>query len=151
MGLAGRGRGRAHGTCVGPRGRGRGREGQGRAGEAEGVRGPEGRYRVGRRALRRAQGVREGPDHAVQVPPLDRVHQGAAEERGRQDPALQAAGARLVDARATVAAWRKEATDDPDGFWGRAAEELRWSRKWERVLDWQPPTFRSYRGGRSNL
>src|SRR2546423_13284880 len=56
-----------------------------------------------------------------------------------------------MDALATVAAWRKEATDDPDGFWGRAAEELRWSKKWDRVLDWQPPTFRWYRGGRSNL
>src|SRR5437868_14953514 len=56
-----------------------------------------------------------------------------------------------MDALATVAAWRKEATDDPDGFWGRAAEELRWSKKWERVLDWEPPTFRWYRGGRSNL
>jgi len=56
-----------------------------------------------------------------------------------------------MDAQATVAAWRKEATDDPDGFWGRAAEELRWSKKWERVLDWEPPTFRWYRGGRSNL
>jgi len=56
-----------------------------------------------------------------------------------------------MDAQARVAAWRKEATDDPDGFWGRAAEELRWSKKWDRVLDWQPPTFRWYRGGRSNL
>ena len=56
-----------------------------------------------------------------------------------------------MDALATVTAWRKEATDDPDGFWGRAAEELRWSKKWERVLDWEPPTFRWYRGGRSNL
>jgi len=56
-----------------------------------------------------------------------------------------------MDARATVTAWRKSATDDPDGFWGRAAEELRWSRKWDRVLDWQPPTFRWYSGGRSNL
>src|SRR5260370_39266332 len=56
-----------------------------------------------------------------------------------------------MDARATVAAWRKDAHDDPDGFWGRAAEELRWSRKWERVLAWQPRTFRWYRGGRSNL
>src|SRR5260370_33136472 len=56
-----------------------------------------------------------------------------------------------MDARATVAAWRKDAHDDPDGFWGRAAEELRWSKKWDRVLDWQPPTFRWYQGGRSNL
>jgi len=56
-----------------------------------------------------------------------------------------------MDALAKVTAWRKAATDDPDGFWGRAAEELRWSKKWDRVLDWQPPTFRWYRGGRSNL
>ncbi|MEA2662046.1 MAG: acetyl-CoA synthetase [Chloroflexota bacterium] len=56
-----------------------------------------------------------------------------------------------MDPLATVTAWRKSATDDPDGFWGRAAEELRWSKKWDRVLDWEPPTFRWYRGGRSNL
>ncbi|HEX9495712.1 MAG TPA: acetate--CoA ligase [Candidatus Limnocylindria bacterium] len=55
------------------------------------------------------------------------------------------------DALATVTAWRRSATDDPEGFWGRAAEELRWSKKWDRVLDWQPPTFRWYLGGRSNL
>ena len=65
-----------------------------------------------------------------------------------------------MDASATVAAWRKDARDDPEGFWGRAAEELRWSKKWERVLDWQgqgplsgeaAPAFRWYLGGRSNL
>jgi acetyl-CoA synthetase len=26
-----------------------------------------------------------------------------------------------------------------------------WFKKWERVLDWQPPTFRWYAGGLSNL
>ena len=56
-----------------------------------------------------------------------------------------------MDALETVTAWRKEATDDPEGFWGRAALELRWSKKWDRVLDWEPPTFRWYVGGRSNL
>jgi acetyl-CoA synthetase len=50
-----------------------------------------------------------------------------------------------------VAAWKREATDDPEGFWGRAADELPWFRKWERVLEWEPPTFRWYRGGLSNL
>ncbi|MEP6694498.1 MAG: AMP-binding protein, partial [Chloroflexota bacterium] len=50
-----------------------------------------------------------------------------------------------------VVAWKREATDDPEGFWGRAAEELPWFRKWERVLEWEPPTFRWYRGGLSNL
>ena len=54
-------------------------------------------------------------------------------------------------AREAVAAWRREAREDPEGFWGRAAEQVRWSKKWERVLDWQPPTFRWYSGGMSNL
>jgi len=50
-----------------------------------------------------------------------------------------------------VAAWKREATDDPQGFWARAAEQLPWFRKWESVLDWEPPTFRWYSGGRTNL
>jgi acetyl-CoA synthetase len=56
-----------------------------------------------------------------------------------------------MDALAKVRAWRREATEDPEGFWGRAAEQVPWFRKWERVLDWQPPTFRWYSGGLSNL
>jgi len=54
-------------------------------------------------------------------------------------------------ALARVLAWKREATEDPEGFWGRAAEALPWFRKWERVLDWQPPTFRWYLGGLTNL
>ena len=56
-----------------------------------------------------------------------------------------------MDAREKVLAWKREATEDPEGFWGRAAEQVPWFRKWERVLDWQPPTFRWYSGGMSNL
>ncbi len=50
-----------------------------------------------------------------------------------------------------VVAWKREATEDPEGFWGRAAEALPWFRKWDRVLEWEPPTFRWYLGGRTNL
>ena len=56
-----------------------------------------------------------------------------------------------ADAAERVEAWRRAAREDPDGFWARAAESLPWFKKWERVLDWQPPTFRWYLGGRSNL
>src|SRR2546428_10112586 len=57
----------------------------------------------------------------------------------------------MAEMNPKVAAWKREATEDPEGFWGRAAEELPWFRKWERVLEWEPPTFRWYRGGMSNL
>src|SRR5262249_59840039 len=28
---------------------------------------------------------------------------------------------------------------DPEGFWAQQAEVLRWSRRWEKVLEWEPP------------
>ncbi len=50
-----------------------------------------------------------------------------------------------------VRAWKREATEAPDAFWGRAAERLPWFRKWDRVLEWDPPTFRWFVGAHTNL
>src|SRR3989475_8229329 len=50
-----------------------------------------------------------------------------------------------------VREWKRRAQEDPERFWGEAAEKLHWFKKWDRVLDWQPPTFRWYTGGLSNL
>jgi acetyl-CoA synthetase len=61
------------------------------------------------------------------------------------------AGGGEAEAIARVAAWRQRAQDDPEGFWAAAAEELPWSRRWDRVLDWEPPTFRWFPGARTNL
>jgi acetyl-CoA synthetase len=44
----------------------------------------------------------------------------------------------------------REAEADPEGYWARWAEELHWFRKWDRVLDWQPPQARWFVGGRLN-
>jgi acetyl-CoA synthetase len=44
----------------------------------------------------------------------------------------------------------KEAEDDPEGYWARQAESLHWFKKWERVLDWQPPFARWFLGGTLN-
>jgi len=57
----------------------------------------------------------------------------------------------MSDARQRVDAWRQSARQDPEGFWVRAAEQLPWTQRWEKVLDWQPPTFRWFVGGRTNL
>jgi acetyl-CoA synthetase len=50
-----------------------------------------------------------------------------------------------------VGRWKREATEDPDRFWARAAEQLPWFRKWDRVFEWTPPTFRWFIGGETNL
>ncbi len=50
-----------------------------------------------------------------------------------------------------VRRWRQDATDDPDQFWARAAGELAWLRQWDRVFEWDYPTFRWFVGGQTNL
>jgi len=51
----------------------------------------------------------------------------------------------------TVERWVNDAKQDPEAFWGRAAEDLPWFRKWDRVLDWNRPTFQWFVGGKTNL
>jgi len=47
--------------------------------------------------------------------------------------------------------WQHQAETDPDGFWARAAEALPWFRKWDRVFEWDPPTFRWFVGAQTNM
>ena len=46
---------------------------------------------------------------------------------------------------------RAEANADPEGFWGRMAEELYWFRKWDQVLQWEPPHAQWFVGGKINI
>jgi acetyl-CoA synthetase len=43
-----------------------------------------------------------------------------------------------------------EAERDPEAFWARFASELEWSRRWDTVLDWQPPHAKWFVGGTIN-
>lgn len=40
--------------------------------------------------------------------------------------------------------------DDPESFWAEQAGRLDWFRRWDRVLDWQPPFARWFVGGELN-
>ena len=44
-----------------------------------------------------------------------------------------------------------DAARDPDSFWARAAGDLHWSRPWHRVFEPDPPSFRWFTGGETNL
>ena len=50
-----------------------------------------------------------------------------------------------------VQKWIDEGKEDPEAFWGRAADQLPWFRKWDRVLEWTPPTFKWFVGAQTNL
>jgi len=45
----------------------------------------------------------------------------------------------------------KRALDDPEDFWGEIAGELHWFKKWDKVLEWNPPNFTWFKDGVTNL
>ena len=47
--------------------------------------------------------------------------------------------------------WILDARERPEAFWARAAEELPWLPHWDRVFEWEYPTFRWFVGGQTNL
>jgi acetyl-CoA synthetase len=46
---------------------------------------------------------------------------------------------------------RAEASDNPEEFWGRMAEDLHWFKKWDTVLQWRPPHAEWFVGGKINI
>ncbi|MDP2470473.1 MAG: acetate--CoA ligase [Candidatus Palauibacterales bacterium] len=45
----------------------------------------------------------------------------------------------------------REAAGDREAFWASWAEELDWFRKWDTVLEWEPPFARWFVGGKLNV
>ena len=43
------------------------------------------------------------------------------------------------------------ALKNPEQFWARFAEELSWIKKWDRVLEWNPPYAKWFVGGKLNI
>ena len=50
-----------------------------------------------------------------------------------------------------VRQWQERAKADPEAFWGEAAEQLPWFRKWDRVFEWNYPNFRWFLNAETNL
>ncbi|HEX3276181.1 MAG TPA: acetate--CoA ligase [Gemmatimonadales bacterium] len=67
-------------------------------------------------------------------------------EQRRFAPAADFAG----QANGTKALY-EEAARDREAFWARQAGELDWIRRWDRVLDWDPPHAKWFVGGRLNV
>ncbi|MFM7579038.1 MAG: acetyl-coenzyme A synthetase N-terminal domain-containing protein, partial [Microcystaceae cyanobacterium] len=45
-----------------------------------------------------------------------------------------------------------KAAANPERFWAELAEqELQWFKKWDTVLDWQPPNAQWFVGGQLNI
>jgi acetyl-CoA synthetase len=53
-----------------------------------------------------------------------------------------------MDELERLRAW---ASEDPASFWAHMADELHWFKKWDEVLQWQPPHARWFSGGKLNI
>ena len=45
----------------------------------------------------------------------------------------------------------EQAERDLEGFWAEEAERLRWTRRWDRVLEWELPFAKWFLGGQLNV
>jgi acetyl-CoA synthetase len=47
----------------------------------------------------------------------------------------------------------KKSAEDPEGFWGSVAENFQWTKKWDKVLDWNftEPKIEWFKGGKLNI
>ncbi len=47
----------------------------------------------------------------------------------------------------------KKSVDDPESFWSNVAENFKWHRKWDKVLEWnfKEPTIEWFKGGKLNI
>jgi len=79
---------------------------------------------------------------AAEEPTLDTLLQ---EDRLFPPPPEFAAAAHVSDASVYA-----QAEADPEAYWAGWAEQLHWFRKWDRVLEWEPPYAKWFTGGTLN-
>ncbi|PYX34407.1 MAG: acetate--CoA ligase [Acidobacteria bacterium] len=72
------------------------------------------------------------------------------EQRKFECPAEFAQKAHLKSL-AEYEAMYKESVEEPEKFWGRAAQDLHWFKKWDKVLEWKSPWAKWFVGGQINL
>ncbi len=73
------------------------------------------------------------------------------EERVFPPPEAFASAAHIKSA-AELERLRAEASDDPEAFWARMAnDELHWFKKWDQVLHWETPHAQWFVGGKLNI
>jgi acetyl-CoA synthetase len=77
--------------------------------------------------------------------------ESALQENRLFPPSADFAAKAHVKSREEYDRMYRESIDDPEAFWGRAAEPLHWFKRWDRVLEWKSPYARWFVGGQTNM
>ncbi len=74
------------------------------------------------------------------------------EETRHFDPPAAFAARANLKSRADYDRMYRESIENPEGFWGKVAEEFHWFKKWQRVLNADAaPFYKWFEGGTTNL
>ena len=73
------------------------------------------------------------------------------DEQRKFDPPAEFSQKAHIKSLAEYEALYKESVEQPDQFWGRAAGDLHWFKKWDKVLEWKAPWAKWFLGGQINL
>jgi acetyl-CoA synthetase len=73
------------------------------------------------------------------------------DEQRSFEPSAEFSQKAQIKSFAEYEALYKESVEQPEKFWGRAAEELHWFKKWDKVLEWKQPWAKWFVGGQINL
>ena len=73
------------------------------------------------------------------------------DEQRSFDPPTEFSQKAQIKSLAEYEALYKESVEQPEKFWARAAEELHWFKKWDKVLEWKAPWAKWFVGGQINL
>ena len=77
--------------------------------------------------------------------------ESAMQENRVFPPAPEFAANAWIKSRAEYDRLYRESIDRPDEFWSRIASELHWSKKWDKVLEWELPYAKWFVGGQTNM
>ncbi|MDQ2683516.1 MAG: acetate--CoA ligase, partial [Chloroflexota bacterium] len=80
-------------------------------------------------------------------PPVEQAIEALLSERRTFPPSDQIRASAAIQDRSMF----ERAEADPEGFWAEQAETLDWFRKWDTVLEWNPPFAKWFEGGELNV
>ncbi len=83
---------------------------------------------------------------------ISQVHiDSTLDEQRSFPPSPEFSAKAQIKSLAEYEALYKESVEQPEKFWARAAEQLHWFKRWDKVLEWNQPWAKWFVGGELNL
>lgn len=82
---------------------------------------------------------------------MSKKHTVTIDENAEFKPSKEFSKQARVSSMAQYKRMHKESIEQPDVFWAREANELKWQKPWDSVLDWKAPYAKWFTGSKVNV